>query len=489
MKKYLSLFILCGIIICSSYAQPIAIDANVSYATFSSPAQNYVEVYLEIKGNTMNFISVDSAHFQGAVEVIILFKQADKIIKFKKYRLNSPLFNQKSIRTLDFVDLKRFPLDNGNYDLEVSFKDLNLTTSAKKYHTILSMQYDEKAIHISDLNPLKYFKPSTETQLPQVKNGYFMEHQINRVYEQESKKMPFYVEIYNTDKVVKEAAIVKYYIERIDSSTTQGMPDFVRYKRLKPAPIHGLFFNFDIAPLQSGEYNLVVETRSRKDVLLAQRKLNFYRKNPYLNLKLEDYTQVDIRNSFVMTLDTTQIDYCLRAATPQIDQYNIVYLRDLMKTKKWYAQRQFLLTYWLTQDAQTPDIPFVKYMTNIAEIDKKFKGTFGYGFETDRGNIYLKYGEPNEVIREESDPGAPPYEIWRYNQLGNQVDIKFLFYNPTLAGNNFDLLHTNKRGELQNPQWERVLYKVDRMTDGNFVDETQTQNSFGRHARQLFDGN
>ena len=128
-------------------------------------------------------------------------------------------------------------------------------------------------------------------------------------------------------------------------------------------------------------------------------------------------------------------------------------------------------------------------MQKIMEIDKKFKSTLGYGFETDRGHIYLKYGAPNEIMREESDPGAPPYEIWRYNELGDQQDVKFLFYNPNLAGNNYDLLHSNKRGELQNPQWERELYKNSPLRGGNFVDGNEAPEGFGRYARQLFDGN
>lgn len=45
------------------------------------------------------------------------------------------------------------------------------------------------------------------------------------------------------------------------------------------------------------------------------------------------------------------------------------------------------------------------------------------GWETDRGRIYIQYGEPDEIDRHPFDINARPYEIWYYYSLG----LTFLF--------------------------------------------------------------
>jgi hypothetical protein len=84
----------------------------------------------------------------------------------------------------------------------------------------------------------------------------------------------------------------------------------------------------------------------------------------------------------------------------------------------------------------------------------------GYGFETDRGNIFMKYGAPNDVVSVEDEPSAPPYEIWIYYSfpVTAQFDVKFLFYSPELA-NSYNLLHSTCENEINNPAWEQILYK------------------------------
>mgnify|MGYP000642777058 CR=1 FL=1 len=52
----------------------------------------------------------------------------------------------------------------------------------------------------------------------------------------------------------------------------------------------------------------------------------------------------------------------------------------------------------------------------------------------------MKYGEPNDIITQMSDPNAPPYEIWEYYELEGQQNVKFIFYNPSLAVNSMVLI-------------------------------------------------
>jgi len=130
---------------------------------------------------------------------------------------------------------------------------------------------------------------------------------------------------------------------------------------------------------------------------------------------------------------------------------------------------------------------------NVARaVDRTYASGFGYGFESDRGYIFMKYGKPSDVIRVEDDPSAPPYEIWSYNDFPKtrQSNVKFLFYNPSLATGQFVMLHSTAYGEVNNPQWERQLYidaPVGSFSDGDFIQGTGVNDGVGRRARRLFE--
>ena len=84
---------------------------------------------------------------------------------------------------------------------------------------------------------------------------------------------------------------------------------------------------------------------------------------------------------------------------------------------------------------------------------------FSKGYLTDRGRVYLQYGAPNDVKSVPSDPVTLPYEIWDYYYLNNQSNVKFVFYDPVLTGNDYELLHSNLYGEVQNPNWRMHLVR------------------------------
>ncbi|MCK6692904.1 MAG: GWxTD domain-containing protein [Thermoanaerobaculia bacterium] len=142
-------------------------------------------------------------------------------------------------------------------------------------------------------------------------------------------------------------------------------------------------------------------------------------------------------------------------------------------------------------DPNNPEMAYLKYMEVAGAADKQFFSGFRRGFETDRGRIFMRYGRPDDLVHVEDDPSAPPYEVWVYYNFPKtrQKNVKFLFYNPSLAGEDFILLHSNARGEINNPRWERDLYKraAGEEYDGNYHDATTMKRNLGRNARAFFE--
>jgi hypothetical protein len=65
--------------------------------------------------------------------------------------------------------------------------------------------------------------------------------------------------------------------------------------------------------------------------------------------------------------------------------------------------------------------------------------------------------------------------------------VRFLFYNPSLVTNDFQLLHSTCRGERFNPRWEVDLYSDDNLgQNNNYLDARTTEDNFNRNARRYF---
>ncbi|MCB0846455.1 MAG: GWxTD domain-containing protein, partial [Bacteroidetes bacterium] len=90
-------------------------------------------------------------------------------------------------------------------------------------------------------------------------------------------------------------------------------------------------------------------------------------------------------------------------------------------------------------------------------VNQQYKSTFREGWQTDRGRVFLKYGIPQDVERFPAEANLIPYEIWRYNRLGAQTNVIFIFFDQDLSSNEYVLLHSTKYGEVNNPRWREQL--------------------------------
>ncbi|MEJ2542771.1 MAG: GWxTD domain-containing protein [Calditrichaceae bacterium] len=78
------------------------------------------------------------------------------------------------------------------------------------------------------------------------------------------------------------------------------------------------------------------------------------------------------------------------------------------------------------------------------------------GWKTDRGRVFLIYGDPDEYERFPSSMDALPYIIWHYYDLeGSQI---FVFTDLDGFGD-YRQIHSSYRKELQNPNWQNMLSK------------------------------
>lgn len=465
-----------------------AVEASVSHACFKGEQENYIEFNVYIVGQSVKWIQVDTTDSQAHIEITILFKQNGKTVQFDKYAVKSP----KSLDPTNFVDIKRYGLKNGLYDIEVQFKDLNKAGNEATYKSNIIMDFDKLNLRQSDIQLLSFFENDSLNQREGSKNGIFMEALPFAFYDRNLTNLIFYNEIYNTDKLINDDFLMSFSVIKAFGAANEK-PAMVAHRRKKAAPLVTNLLSFDITQLESGNYRFVVTVRNKNNDLLSEKETFFQRSNPAFN-HLDTLSTESIKQEFVSNLEEKDLRYALRSIMMQIPDEDVAIVSDMLKNKELEAQRLYLFKYWAKKNAIMPEQSYDEYMMTSKTVDRTYGSGMGFGFDTDRGRLFLKYGRPTDVITVENETSAPPYEIWVYNKIEKtgQTNVKFIFYNPSLIANGYKLLHSTCRGEIQNPRWKSDLYRnaPNNQQTGNYIDGTgNVKGDFNRRAEQLFNDN
>lgn len=473
------------------------VTAYLTYAAFNVPSKTpYLETYLSIIGNSVNFVKNASGKFQGAVEISISFLQDGAIKNAQKYTLNSPETIDTGLAYPNFIDQQRFTLVNGAYIMEVSIADKNNRVE-KPFTTQvpITINFNENAILVSDFQLLESYTKSVNSTIL-TKSGYDLLPYVSTFYPNNIQKLKFYSEIYNSKKILgaEQKMILSYFIESYEKRIK--LTDYSAFSKQTANDVNILLSEFDISKLPTGNYNLVLEVRDKENKIQAEQKLFFQRQNTNGKFSYEDLKSVDVRNTFVTSYTNvdTLVGY-LRCLRPISTLSEVQYAENQLKERKLDIMQQFFYNFWKVRNEQEPQLAWLEYYKEVMKVNKEF-GTYGLkGYDTDRGRVYLQYGPPDQRSKVEAEPSAYPYEIWEYYRLidkslattyseNKQSNKKFVFYNPDLVTNKFTLIHSTAQGEIYNTRWEVLLHKRD--SQSHDLDEEKVLQHFGGNANDNF---
>lgn len=200
MKKFV--LYLVGFVILSLTGNSQNLRAYLSYSIFNTPLNDpYVETYLTINGNSIGYLKLDEGGYQGTVEVQILFKIGDSIVNYAKYELLGPIIEDTMEKNVDFIDVQRYALPEGEYNVEVTLNDKNSDHVQEPSFDKFSIEFPDDEMVFSDIELLSSYKESVEEGVLR-KNGYELTPYIFNYYPQIYKKLSFYVELYNSKVVL-----------------------------------------------------------------------------------------------------------------------------------------------------------------------------------------------------------------------------------------------------------------------------------------------
>jgi GWxTD domain-containing protein len=458
----------------------LGLQGSVEVLRFRSPDGPYVELSFFILGGSLHHADKDSVIGQPSVGITYIISKEGTVVRGDKYNLVCPA------SSVDFIDMKRLALVPGDYIVDVEIIDNADSLNRLSIRKAFSLSPTGSEFFQSDLQLLSILRRDS-TAGPLVKHNYYMEPLPFDYYHQAYDRLSCYSEFYDLDLDTLEFYFYTYSIIPIDRPDD---PVIASHKKLENLDIQPVFIVTDISGLTSGRYKMVLELKNGKQSILSSKEVTFDRSNPETDLKFIETKSTIAEEGFTADMEADQLRYNLKAIAPIVGSTQNEVLNYLIKKGEIKSQRFFLFNFWMQRNSADPKLAFDNYMEIARAIDNMYQSGFGYGFETDRGHIYLKYGQPDDIVEVEDEPSAPPYEIWIYNTLpvSNQSNVKFLFYNPSLGTNDFELLHSTAIGEIQNPRWEVILYGAvpNEIEGANYRDATRMQDNINRNARRYF---
>ncbi len=450
------------------------LEVYFMYSKFNSPQGQYIETYMSTIGNSTVLSQNDKGTFQSQIEILMTFKVGDSIANFEKYLLRSPEITDTTGVIPNFIDVQRINLPNGTYVFDMSIRDINSEKPPYCFTDTIKMDFNEKLM-FSDIELVEsYTKTDKESLI--TKSGYELVPYVANFFPENMKSLKFYVEAYNADKVLNDEFMFKYRIE--DYSSRKEIPACNRFKKMKPAEVIPFIGELNIEKLPSGNYYLVIEIVNRNNEPMATTRYFFQRQN-YADLySNEEYVaraqQFDLNNTFAGDMTSKDsLMYYIRSMRPIATIYERPFMDNQLRKNDLKTLQKYFVEFWVKRNYINPENEWYQYKKQVERVESNYATTIRHGFETDRGVIFLQYGMPNHIFESPLEPGAYPYEIWKYYRIEDENNCKFVFYNPSLVGENFELLHSTKQGEIKTFNWTRYLARSKSTSYGT----TDTYNS------------
>lgn len=202
-----------------------------------------------------------------------------------------------------------------------------------------------------------------------------------------------------------------------------------------------------------------------------------------------DLSGVSITNTFVNNPDWT-ID-SLRRFISYLDPLGTEternYAYGLVRSDDEQTMRQFLFNFWSSRAPMNPQEAFKDYLAAVKRVNMSFKTTAFPGYRSDRGYVFLKYGQPDKIVESPNEPSAYPYEIWHYYEIANQRNKRFVFMSKDRSSNDYQLIHSDVVGEVNNPRWQLEIYsRIYGQGYDQGVDQTEYEKGWGSRAGDLY---
>ncbi len=426
----------------------------VDYSRFKFSTDSvYVELYYGISNKAL---SVSDSINEAEIKVVINPVNSENVAGFRNFRIISDVNKNELTNEKFLTGVLGFKLGTGDYSVEFSVRDyFDSTNSFSSKFPLKLPSIQTKSFALSDIQLCSNIIEGSENQDSYFyKNTYETFPNPSNVYGEQLPILFYYIELYD---LLKSSSTnnLKYITKIIDS---RGQERYNKEKLLQRKYNSIVEVGaINITKYPSGTYTLAIYLIDSVNNFGLVSSKKFFVFNPGIHEEsVSAHSDADFLSSEFNVMSEEELNLAFEqskyiASSDEVKRWNS--LKD-MDSKKL-----FLFNFWKQRDSNpnTPENEYKReYFERVRRADEMFRGTREKGWRSDRGRVYIVYGEPSEIDRYPNEMNAYPYEIWSYNNL--EGGVIFVFGDITGTGQLF-LIHSTHRGEMHDENWFRRVQK------------------------------
>ena len=474
-------FVCTFLLSCQLFSLYGQLEALFDIKKFRQGEQHLVETYLYIFGPSL-IQDKDTNVKNKKVEILLFIENEQKeIVDYKKHIIEGEIDH---VNKNGILDLQRFSLIDGNYNLGLKLVDQTDTNNIEEHQQTFTLSKLNTS-EFSDIELLdKYWKSDSVSKLN--KSGFEMIPLVTTYFGPEFNRLSYYTEIYFDEEIIKENPSVILTQSILVKENNKIAGQYNKLNKISSSSVVPVLNSFDLSNLPTGNYVLKLSVMDKNQLILSTKELAFQRTNLNNSMKLNRLNSVSIANTFASDIHQDSLNEFMKCLAPLASnlEKNIIdnKLDDIDDTLK----RQFIYSFWYNRFPNNTAYNWSKYKQEVKKTNQLFGTKVRKGYETDRGRIYLKYGPPNTITDRPNEPSAYPYQIWHYYKIGRFNNKRFVFYLPDLVSNDYVILHSTLQGEYFNNNWKTDLHS--RNTPERNVDALQNpnDNQWGSNSNLFF---
>jgi len=357
------------------------------------------------------------------------------------------------------VDVMRYLLPPGLYDLKLLAKSAlqpEIVDSAQISH-IAIRRFSDQHIAMSDIEIAQHISPSDAANKSRFdKNNFKVLPNPTKIFTKENPEVYYYFESYNLKTYFKQPIFeIKRLVVDLNGLPLAEAPEYIKKKRLRGVDDVEVG-KIDISNLPSGKYLLNFILLNEDGSVLNSSANSFFVHNP--DIAVVDRStwpmEKQMSSSEIALLSHEDLDIVFNASMYLIDDNEKKIAHSLNSDE---AKRIFLYRYWKEQDSapKTPALESYRdFLKNVQYANDHFASLNIAGWESDRGRVLIKYGQPSEIQYYPNVAEFKEFQAWSYDNIENGV--VFIFGVVGSFGH-LQLLHSTKTGEVYNEFWFDLL--------------------------------
>jgi len=461
MHRLVVILVLFTVMVSEGISQRVP-EVDIDYASFAySDQESMIEIYLAANPNSLTYMANDSNYTAVIPLHLKLLHPPDNALGMVA---NSPVWSQEnnlqftvedtsgSVKGQAFLHQTRFIAAPGEYELQVVMPISGLDSIQATQSFFIPDFSQSDFCLISDITLASKIARSNDRTNSFYKNGLTILPNVTQLYGEGVSKLFYYAEAYNTRCVASDADEYTLLVYVSDANGGSMIPDLQKRTQRSVRQADVLIGSFDLVNLVSGTYFLRMAVLNRSNEVMVDQSRKFFVYNPSVEATLAAADVVEFEASEYATMPEEEVEKQLKyIRVIATDQES----RRIRRVEGLIERRKLLSELWQVRDP-TP-------RTAVNEFRDDFFGLLAYanesyseqlieGWETDRGNVLLRYGPPSAIEPLLYERELRPHEIWTYNNIPGEGKSEFIFADLSGFGE-FELIHSTVMGERKREDW------------------------------------